>query len=63
MLSDDFDLPQESLNKFLPLFAKNRAEDLERIHQCVDTSNFSEISALAHRIKGTAAAFGHRQED
>ncbi len=56
---DDFDLPQESLDKFLPLFAKNRAEDLERIQQSVKTSNFEEISGLAHRIKGTAAAFGH----
>lgn len=59
MLADDFDLPQESIDKYLPLFAKNRASDLERIGQCLTMSDFSEVSALAHKIKGTAAAFGH----
>jgi HPt (histidine-containing phosphotransfer) domain-containing protein len=61
MLADDFDLPQESIDKYLPLFAKNRAADLEKISQCLALANFSEVSALAHRIKGTAAAFGHAQ--
>lgn len=57
--SDEFDLPKESLEKYLPLFAKNRAEDLARIYDCMSTSNYSELSILAHKIKGTSAAFGH----
>lgn len=49
------------LESLIPQFLENRKKDIETLQQLVDSNNLSEISQLAHKIKGAASSYGFNE--
>lgn len=46
------------LESIMPVFQRTIADDFERIESAIIASNFDELKAVGHKIKGNAGGYG-----
>lgn len=51
----------ESFSDIVPWFLDNRKEDIKRVKEFVDVSDFDQIQRMGHRWKGTCASYGFQK--
>lgn len=51
-------LVDDSFSDIVPWFLDNRKEDLKRVKDFVEVSDFDQIQRMGHRWKGTCASYG-----
>jgi two-component system, sensor histidine kinase and response regulator len=49
---------QTKLKEYLPNYYRQRGEDLRNLRSAVDTSDWSRLVFIGHKIKGSAATYG-----
>ncbi len=50
-----------SFADIVPWFIDNRKQDIKRIREFVEVSDFDQIQRMGHRWKGTCASYGFEQ--
>lgn len=50
-----------SFADIIPWFLDNRKEDIKRVKEFVDVSDFEQIHRMGHRWKGTCASYGFQK--
>ena len=51
----------ESFADIIPWFLDNRKEDIKRIQEFIDVSDYEQIQRMGHRWKGTCASYGFQK--
>ncbi len=46
------------LQEIIPSFLENRKKDLSKIEEYLQTSNWSHIESIAHKLAGNAGSYG-----